>query len=194
MKIAISSQGTSLEAQVDSQFGRCQYFLIVDSATEAFEILVNEAATASGGAGVQAAQMVVNSGVEAVITGNLGPKATDILQASGIKTYLGVSGTIRQALKQLNEPQFQETSAGGTKVQSVAGGTDRGQPLGLGRGGGGGQGMGRMKGGRGCGRGLGAGPAGECICPSCGTRAVHQAGVPCFNKPCPQCGTPMGGR
>jgi hypothetical protein len=64
----------------------------------------------------------------------------------------------------------------------------------LGRGGGGGQGMGRMKGGRGCGRGLGAGPAGECICPNCGTRAVHQPGVPCFNKPCPQCGTLMRGR
>ncbi len=62
---------------------------------------------------------------------------------------------------------------------------------GPGQGGGQGQGRGRgncrgMVGGR-----ASAGPGGECICPSCGTTAVHQAGVPCYQSKCPKCGTNM---
>jgi hypothetical protein len=64
-----------------------------------------------------------------------------------------------------------------------------------GRGGGGGRG-----GGDGRGRGTGpgrmggpqaAGPGGTCVCPSCGQRAKHVAGQPCYNKKCPKCGTQM---
>jgi predicted Fe-Mo cluster-binding NifX family protein len=191
MKIAISSQGTNLDAQVDPQFGRCQYFMIVDPATEAFEVLNNEAAAATGGAGIQAAQIVANAGVDAVITGNLGPNATNVLKKTGIQTYLGISGTIREALKQCIEGQSQKTSAAaGSPPPRTAGAGRGGQAPGSGQGRG--RGMGRGGGG-GRGRGLGIGPAGECVCPNCGARSAHQAGVPCFNTTCPQCGTPMRG-
>jgi hypothetical protein len=50
----------------------------------------------------------------------------------------------------------------------------------------GGKGVGRMRGTR-----PGAGPGGECVCPSCGARAPHQAGTPCYNVSCPKCGTKM---
>ncbi len=83
MRIAISSTGPDLDAQVDPRFGRCQCFVVVDPATEELEVLDNEAAMMSGGAGIQAAQMVANSGVDAVITGNLGPNAADTLEATG---------------------------------------------------------------------------------------------------------------
>ena len=101
MKVAISSKGSDLEAQVDPRFGRCRYFIIVDPATKAFEVLDNEAAAISGGAGIQAAQIVANAGVDAVVTGSVGPNATDVLAAAGVKTYLGASGTVREALQQL---------------------------------------------------------------------------------------------
>ena len=97
MRIAISSTGPDLDAQVDPRFGRCQCFVVVDPASEELEVLDNEAAMMSGGAGIQAAQMVANSGVEAVITGNLGPNAADTLAATGLKVYLGAAGTVRQA-------------------------------------------------------------------------------------------------
>lgn len=63
-------------------------------------------------------------------------------------------------------------------------------------GGGGGRGGGRGSG-RGSGRGrmggtkAGAGPGGGCICPSCGHKAPHQVGVPCYQMNCPKCGTKM---
>jgi len=99
----------------------------------------------SGGAGIQAAQMVVNSGVNSVITGNLGPNAADTLAAAGLKTYLGVSGTVREALQQYKSGQLQESS--GPTVEShfgtggVGGGAGAGRGTGRGRGGGRGRGM-----------------------------------------------------
>jgi ribosomal protein S27AE len=36
-----------------------------------------------------------------------------------------------------------------------------------------------------------AGPAGSCVCPSCGYTEFHTRGVPCFHKKCPKCGTTM---
>ena len=61
-----------------------------------------------------------------------------------------------------------------------------GQGPGTGRGLGSGGGRGRMGGNR-----PGAGPAGYCICPSCGAKAAHQAGAPCYQQTCPKCGAKM---
>ena len=44
---------------------------------------------------------------------------------------------------------------------------------------------------RGLGGGFGYGPGGDCICPNCKHREPHQVGVPCYNRKCPKCGTPM---
>lgn len=164
MKIAISSTGPDLDAQVDPRFGRCQCFIVVDPATEEFEVLDNQAAMMSGGAGIQAAQMIANSRVDAVITGNLGPNAADTLAASSLKTYMGASGTVREALQQYKNGQLQEASepsvdahAGGWSLGSGAsGGMGAGMGRGMGRGMG--QGMGRGMGrGRGTGQGRGMG-------------------------------------
>jgi predicted Fe-Mo cluster-binding NifX family protein len=150
MKIAISSTGPDLDSPVDQRFGRCPCFIVVDPASEEFEVLDNQAAMMSGGAGIQAAQMVANSGVAAVLTGNLGPNAADTLAAAGVKTYLGISGTVREVLQQYKAGQLQEAS--GPTVQSHFG--TGGMGGGAGRGMGGGRGMGR---GRGGGRGMGTG-------------------------------------
>ena len=149
MRIAISSSGPDLDAEVDPRFGRCRYFVIVDSETKEFEVLDNQAAMTSGGAGIQAAQMVANSGVDAVITGHLGPNAADTLVAAGLKTYLGVSGTVWEALEQYKAGHLKKAS--GPTVEShfgtggMGGGTGAGRGKGRGRGGGrgGGMGMGR---------------------------------------------------
>lgn len=59
MKIAISSTGKDLHAQIDPRFGRCPYFIFVDPETMDFEVSENEGLMASGGAGVQAVQLMV---------------------------------------------------------------------------------------------------------------------------------------
>lgn len=96
MKIAIPSNGTTLDAAVDPRFRRCKYFVFVDADTGTFEGIENtQRRNAAQGAGIQAAQTVVNHGAEAVITGHCGPKAFRALTAAGVKIYLGAEGTIR---------------------------------------------------------------------------------------------------
>ena len=72
MKIGISATGKTLDSEVDLRFGRCRYFIISDTETNEFEAIDNSSATAAGGAGISAAQILSNKGVKAVLTGNCG--------------------------------------------------------------------------------------------------------------------------
>ena len=100
MKIAITSQGTDLNAEVDFRFGRCQYFIIYDTETDNLESLENPGISAGGGAGIQTAQTISDKGVEAVLTGNVGPNAFQTLSAAGIKIYAGISGKVSEVVEQ----------------------------------------------------------------------------------------------
>ena len=99
MKIAISATTSNLSAQVDPRFGRCQYFVIVDPDSMEFEGMENSSASAGGGAGIAAAQLIVGKEVEAVLTGNCGPNAFSVLETAGIKVMTGVSGAIKEAVE-----------------------------------------------------------------------------------------------
>ena len=78
MKIAISATGTGMDDAVDPRFGRCSFFQIIDTDTGEVEAVANENAAAGGGAGIKSAQMMVDRGVSAVLTGNCGPNAFDV--------------------------------------------------------------------------------------------------------------------
>jgi len=155
MKIALSATGTTLDAEVDPRFGRCPYFIIIDPETMQFEAVPNESAQASGGAGIAAAQAVAAQGVEAVLTGNCGPNASQVLSSAGIKIITGVAGTVKDAVQSYKAGKLQPGAppdVGGT------GGFAPGMGGGMGRGMGGGRGCGRGRGmGRGGGRGMGGG-------------------------------------
>lgn len=99
MKIGIPTRGNDLSAEVEQRFGRCPRFLIVDSGTMEFQVVDNSAFTMGGGAGVRAAQQVVDEGVEAVIAGEVGPKAFEVLERAHVKVYARVTGTARNAVE-----------------------------------------------------------------------------------------------
>jgi len=110
MKIAISSSGKNLDSQIDLRFGRCQYFISVDPETMEFEAFENSGLMASGGAGVQAAQLIAQRGATALITGNLGPNAASALSASGIKVYLVPGGTVKDVIEGYKSGSLREAS------------------------------------------------------------------------------------
>ena len=142
MKIAISANGQNLDAEVDPRFGRCQYFIIADTETEEFDALDNSSATAAGGAGISAAQMIVKKGVEAVLTGNCGPNAHQVLSPAGIKVITGVSGKIKDAIAEYKLGTY--TAAQQANVPDHFGmGGNSGMGMGRGMGKGGGRGMGQ---------------------------------------------------
>ena len=109
MKIGISSTGENLDAAVDQRFGRCRYFLIVDPESLEFEAISNEQAMAAGGAGIQAAQTIAKTGVESIITGNIGPNAYQTLQAANIKIYTGAEGTVKEMIEKYKNGKLKAT-------------------------------------------------------------------------------------
>ena len=101
MKIAVTAQDRDLDSLVDPRFGRTRYFLLIDVETGEFTVHDNaQNLNAVQGAGIQAAQTVVQLGAEAVLTGNVGPKAFATLQAGRVAVYPGATGTVRQALEE----------------------------------------------------------------------------------------------
>lgn len=125
MKVAVSATGKDLSCQIDPRFGRCQYFIFVDPETMEFEAFENEGLTASGGAGVQAAQLIAQKGAKALITGSLGPNAASALSASGIKAYLVPGGTVRDTIEAYKSGSLREAS-GATVPPHFGMGGDRG--------------------------------------------------------------------
>ncbi|MEJ5348189.1 MAG: NifB/NifX family molybdenum-iron cluster-binding protein [Desulfosoma sp.] len=112
MIVAVSSTGKDLEAQVDPRFGRAGYFLLVDTETMAFEVLSNsQNLQAAQGAGVQAASLVARHKPSAVLTGNCGPKAFQVLQAAGIPVFTGVSGSVKDAVASYKEGCWKRAGA-----------------------------------------------------------------------------------
>lgn len=145
MKAVVCSTGNTLESMIDPRFGRCGWFVTVDTDTFEFTAAQNPGAMQAQGAGISAAQVVSSLGAESVVAGNFGPNAFRALSAAGIRIFSGAMGTVKQAVEQLKDGQLQEVS--GPTVASHYG---MQQPLG-------GQGMGR---GRGMGRGAGMGRGG----------------------------------
>lgn len=104
MKIAVTSTGKESAGAMDARFGRTRWFMIADSETGAWEAHANEQnMNAAQGAGIQAAQLLVNLGVEAVITGHVGPKAFRTLKAAGVSIYLSEAATVEEALRLFRE-------------------------------------------------------------------------------------------
>ncbi len=183
MKIAVSAVEPRWESMIDPRFGRCPYFLIVNTDDLSMEAVSNAAAALGQGAGIQAARLVAEHGVQAVLTGHCGPNAQQALAAAGIRIVEGCSGVARQVVEQFQAGQLGSPTgtgataggaaamaAGGSSVPSMTPGQPLpGVPLGLGLGWGrrrrtgraGGMGRGRGMGfGRGMGLGFGRGVGG----------------------------------
>ena len=171
MKIAISATGKDLDSAIDPRFGRASYFVIVDAESgNIVNVIDNLAAQDSAqGAGINAATLVAESGAQAVLTGQVGPKAFEVLQASGIRVISNVSGKVGEASEQYKKGAIPSSDEGPSAVANsgkILGPSFGGGGMGGGRGrgmGGGGRGMGgggRGRGMGGGGRGMGGGGGG----------------------------------
>ena len=136
MKIAISSSGQDLAAQLDPRFGRCSYFLIIETDDLNFEVFENENNALGGGAGIQSAQFVASKGAKALITGNCGPNAMQILSAAGVQVYVGQSGIIKDIVESYKNAELTPTAEANTSLHAGMGGMGMGRGRGMGQGGG----------------------------------------------------------
>ncbi|QGZ99239.1 NifB/NifX family molybdenum-iron cluster-binding protein [Dehalobacter restrictus] len=103
MKIVIPVDNNSMDTNVCISFGRAPYFLIFDTETEENSFLDNSAAASQGGAGIKAAQNIVDSGAEAIVTPRCGDNAAEVIKAAGIKLYKTVNDSIQDNIKAFKE-------------------------------------------------------------------------------------------
>ena len=106
MKVIVTSEGKNIDSKVDQRFGRARYFILVDIDTMEYKVIDNEAMAQGGGAGVKAAQTVIDSGAKYVITGNVGPNAYEVLKAASIGTVVGVTGTVKEAVQRFKDGEL----------------------------------------------------------------------------------------
>jgi predicted Fe-Mo cluster-binding NifX family protein len=130
MKIVVTTNGASLDAQTSPVFGRCPLYVFVDPDTMEFEAVENPAMAAGSGAGIQAAQFVIEQGAKAVVTGNVGPNAFNVLRSAGVPVYIGQRETVRDAVEAYKNNQLNEV---GRATGPAHAGMGRGMGMGMGR-------------------------------------------------------------
>ena len=109
MKLCVTSKEPSLDSQVDPRFGRCNYFLVLNEEGELVEKIPNPGNKTPKGAGIKAAQAVIDRGIEVVITGKVGPNAVDVLLGSDIEIYVGISDvSVKEAFNLYKEDNLKE--------------------------------------------------------------------------------------
>jgi len=111
MRIAVTTGGNDLDAQIDSRFGRAPKFLVQDTETMRFDVVANtQSLDLSQGAGIQSAQNVLAQKPDVVLTGSCGPKAFRVLKAAGIKVVVGVKGKIADAIRDYMNGKYVEAT------------------------------------------------------------------------------------
>ncbi len=109
MKIAITAFEERLTSQIDLRFGRAKYLIVVDTDTGDFKAHDNSVnLNAAQGAGIQTGGNIVNLGVEAVITGNVGPNAFRTLNVAGVKMFLAEKQTVQEAIDSFKAGKLKE--------------------------------------------------------------------------------------
>lgn len=108
MKIAVPVKNNNgFDSEVNKHFGRSPYFAIVDPDKNEVDIIKNQAANASGGAGVSAAQLVADRGVEVLLSASVGPKAYTALSSGNIKIYtIENYGSLNQAVESFENEEL----------------------------------------------------------------------------------------
>jgi predicted Fe-Mo cluster-binding NifX family protein len=115
MMIAIPADEKKIDSTVCSLLAERHIFLIYDTDKESADFIDNSAASSQGGAGIKAAQSIVDSKVSAILTPRCGQNAAEVLTAAGILIYKTESSSIKESIAAFKEKrleQLQELHAG----------------------------------------------------------------------------------
>ncbi len=113
MKIAVSATGMNSTDLMDTRFGRGSYYQIYDTETREISFVENEAKNAEGGAGIAAAQQVINLGVDVLISWKVGPNAYKLFNKAGIKMLTSECKPVSEVFEAYNNGILNEIEEAG---------------------------------------------------------------------------------
>ncbi len=108
VKIIIPAEKKTMESPICLSFGRAPFFLVMDTESGAFEIIENKAEAVQGGAGIKAAQLVLDAGAEAVIAYRMGQNAFDVLKKAKVQLLRAEGETAAEAAALFNAGKLKE--------------------------------------------------------------------------------------
>lgn len=138
MKIVVATTAGGLDDTVSPVFGRCPTFTVVDVEGKKIKnssVIQNQYAGATGGAGIQAAQLVINQGAKAVIAGNYGPNASMVFNQAGVEMISAQGISVRDAVTKYLEGELSPITAATMPMfggMGIGGGRRRGGGRGMG--------------------------------------------------------------
>ena len=102
MRIAVTTNEQKVDSPVEERFGRCQFFALLDTDSGDVTFVSNVGVEASSGAGVKAAQQLIDLEVGLLVTGQVGPGALEILKEGEVRVESWTAGTVGEALKRFS--------------------------------------------------------------------------------------------
>jgi predicted Fe-Mo cluster-binding NifX family protein len=110
MKVCITAKGTTLDSLTEERFGRAPYFIIVESQNGSFEAVQNPFADGGGGVGPKAAQVLIANNVKALVSGQVGGNAREVLAAAGIAMFTcRACGSVRDAFDRFSKNTLEQS-------------------------------------------------------------------------------------
>ncbi len=112
MKVAVSARGSTPDSDIDERMGRTYWLMIYETKNNSWQAINNDSGrNALNGAGQHTANLLIDLGVEAVLTGEIGPRAFRLLNSAGIDVYLGAAGTVMDTLVSWHDGQLDKARA-----------------------------------------------------------------------------------
>lgn len=111
MKIALPVNENSMTSKIASSFGRASYFLIYDLDKKEGTFIDNAAVASQGGAGIKAAQTIVDSGAKALLVPQCGENAAKVIEKAGIKLYKNQGDDIANNIEAFAEDKLSTLDA-----------------------------------------------------------------------------------
>lgn len=106
MRIAVASRGKTMLSRVDDRFGRCPYFLVLDTTSMKSETIENAGQTEKDAAGIRACQILIDNDINAVVVKNIGHNSLVTLTGAGMDVYTVTSGTVNTAIKKVKRGEL----------------------------------------------------------------------------------------
>jgi len=106
MIIAIPTDHNHLDTTVCISFGRAPYFLIYNSSVDSYDFIENPARQSQGGAGVKAAQTLVDAHATVLITPRCGENAAEIFNAADVKIYRASGQSVAENITSFKNDQL----------------------------------------------------------------------------------------
>lgn len=106
MRIAIPVDENNIKGSICVSFGRAPYFMFYDTEKNESDFINNTAANSQGGAGIKAAQIIVDNNADVLITPRCGDNAAEVLKAAYITIYKTKNNSIEDNLKDFKEEKL----------------------------------------------------------------------------------------